>query len=45
VPTNNSGSILNVAPVNITLNGEKQPNKPFKVNESGAADIEYHNMD
>jgi hypothetical protein len=43
--TNNSGSILNVAPVNITLNGVKQPNKPFKANESEAPEFEYYNMD
>lgn len=43
--TNNSGSILNVAPVNITLNGVKQPNKPFKANESEAPELEYYNMD
>lgn len=30
VPTSNGSYILNVALVNITLNGEKQPNKSFK---------------
>jgi hypothetical protein len=30
VPTSNGSSMLNVAPVNITLSGEKQQNKSFK---------------